>query len=1042
MTLNPMTKNNRSLGFETVFIYLTCPFGTASPKRRGTGLFVPVDFFRCALAAWVCVFFSGIVFGAGEPKKEVRTDPLRTFQFSFQSDAVHEAIRNQLTFLHKVAPGVEEVGAQHAVADMFMDQGNYSDAARLLKVLAETPTKDPYFRYSILMRLAVCQMHLGRYNDAIGYYTAVLEGPVRALVPESMIGLAVAQLSAGDSEGAYRRYREVAALYPAYKSHPRYMLPMGLIQWQARKFQAALDSLLRDDLNPASQYFAGLCYRQLKRYPEACGVFRRITQEHPDTVWADRARFELGETFYTQGDFLLAAHTFSEIYLAHRSREWDNLALYRLACCDIRLKKFKDAETRLDQLVVRKLDPSLAANAQFLLTDALAAQNEFSKIIRLLKRNPDTKRASENTYRMIWAHAAQGEFEKAVGLAQKFLSESEDPELSPRMLLLQAYAYERLGKRAEAFATYQLVTEHFPTTPYAARAAELSAINFFRSGEYKSIASQVGSLWRRVDPDIQKKFPETIYWMGHAALRLRDYGQAQKLFQEFVRMAPPEHNWLSQGLRAQALAYAMDKSVKDALPVLQRAFQSAHEADNRALMAQLTMDTANILFNSGKYEDAASYYRRLEQVDPKNDQRPFALYQQALSLYRAEYYNDAADAWERMASQYPRDPRAGESLFRASRTRFELGKYLEAVVGYQKLVRDFPKSPWNRDARFQIGQAYFNAKEWTKAIEAYQDFKMMFPNDPELPQVGNYVQLASYNSGMSVAEMEEKFRGQVKTPVLADVYWREGAKLYNDKKYDEARDNFQKILYEFPSSSWAAQASFYRAESLFYQDNFKDAASAYESFLQGFPGNANVAPGQFRLGVCYFSLNNFDRSAAVFEEFAQTFPSDELAKNAVLNTAISYARLGDVDKTTLMYLAYAQRYPDADDVGAAMIQLGQFLEKVGQESRALETYRRVPPKRPEHPQALYLLAQLHKSLSEPVGEKNAYEQLIKVSAKSDPYRIAGLLALADIYLVANDAAGALSVYSDVEKNAADDASRTLAQQQGAAIRAALSGGGQ
>jgi hypothetical protein len=48
----------------------------------------------------------------------------------------------------------------------------------------------------------------------------------------------------------------------------------------------------------------------------------------------------------------------------------------------------------------------------------LAAQNEFSKIIRLLKRNPDTKRASENSYRLIWAHAAQGEFEKAVGLAQ------------------------------------------------------------------------------------------------------------------------------------------------------------------------------------------------------------------------------------------------------------------------------------------------------------------------------------------------------------------------------------------------------------------------------------------------------------------------------------------------------------------------------------------------------------------------------------------------------------------------------------------------
>ncbi len=1035
-----MNKINRSLGFLTGLrdISLTCPFGTSSRKRRG----LPRSLGGGRFVVLVCLSFSGVVFGAGEQKKEVRSDPLRTFQFSFQSEAVQDAVRNQLTFLHKVAPGVEEVGAQHTVADMLMDQGNYSDAARLLKVLADVPSKDSYFRYSILLRLAACQMHLGRYNDAVGYYTSVMEGPVRALVPESMIGLAVAQLSTGDSEGAYRRYREVAALYPAFKSHPRYMLPMGLIQWQARKFQAALDSLLRDDRNPASHYFAGLCYRQLKRYPEASGVFRRITQEHPNTVWADRARFELGETFYTQGDFLLAAHTFSEIYLAHRSRDWDNLALYRLACCDIRLKKFKDAEARLDQLVVRKLEPSLAANVQFLLTDSLAAQNEFGKIIRLLKRGSDSKRALENSYRLIWAHAAQGDYEKAVGLAKQFLKESEDPELSPRTLLLQAYAYERLGKRAEAFAAYQLVTEHFPTTPYAARAAELSAINFFRAGEYKSISSQVGSLWRRVDPEVQKRFPETLYWMGHAAMRLRDYGLAQNLFQDFVKMAPPEHNWLSQGLRAQALAFAMDKSVKDALPVLQRAFQSAQEADNRPLMAQLTLDTANILFNSGKYEDAASYYRRLEQVDPKNDQRPFALYQQALSLYRAEYYNDAADAWERMSSQYPRDSRAGESLFRASRTRFELGKYLESVAGYQKLVRDFPKSAWIRDARFQIGQAYFNAKEWTKAIKAYQDFKTLFPADPELAQVGNYIQLASYNSGMSVAEMEEMFRGQVKTPVLADVYWREGAKLFNDKKYDQARDNFQKILYEFPSSSWAPQASYYRAESLFYQDNFKDAASAYESFLQGFPGNANQAPAQFRLGVCYFSLNNFERSAAVFEEFSQTFPSDELAKNAVLNTAISYSRLGDVDKTTLTYLAYAERFPGADDVGAAIIQLGQFLEKVGQESRALETYRRVPPKRPEYPQALYLLARLHKSLSEPVGEKNAYEQLIKVSAKSDPYRIAGLLALADIYLVANDAEGALSVYGDVEKNATDEASRGLAQQQLAAIRAALAGAGQ
>jgi TolA-binding protein len=993
---------------------------------------------RFVLLGSLFIFLGSTRLFAADSKNEARADPLRAFQFKFQQRAAEEAVRDYLGFLHKVAPGVEEIGSQYAVADMFMDLENFEEAARLLKILAESPTKDAYFRYSVMGRLAICLMRLGNYNEALGYYKTITDGPVKALVPEALIGLAMATLSTGDTNGAYLRFRELTALFPAYKTHPRYMLPLGLIQWQMRKYQGALDYFLRDDRNPGSQYFAGLCYRQLKRYPEASGTFRRITQEYPDTEWSDRARFELGETFYMQGDFLLAAHTFEDIYLTHRSPLWDNIALYRWASCNVRMKKFGEAEQHLSAINQRKIDPALSANVGYLLTESLAAQDKIPKIISLLRKESRKKQSMENTYRLIWARAAQGDFQKAVNLSNDFLNRGEDPELTPRTLLLQAYSFERLGKGAEAFATYQLVAEHFSNTPYAAKAAELSCINFFRAGEYKSISTQVSSLWRQVDPDIQKRFPETIYWMGHASMKLRDFPQAQKLFKEFVSIAPPGHPWMSEGLRAQALSYAMGNSIKDALPVLQRAYQNAQETENKALMAKLTLDTANILFNSGnRYEDAVSYYRRLEQIDPNNEKIPFALYQQALSLYRAEYYNEAADTWEKLSQLYPRDDRAAESLFRASRTRFELGKYPEAISGYQTLARNFPKSTFVRDARFQIGQAYFNAKDWPKAIESYLDFQTRYPTDSELPQVGNYIQLASYNSGMSVKEMEEKFRGETKTPVLADVYWREGAKNFNDKNYDAARDNFQKILYEFPSSSWASQASFYRAESLFLQENYKDAVPSYESFLQGFPGNANVAPAQFHLGVSYFSLNNFDRSAAVFEEFSKTFPKDELAKSAVLNAAISYSRVGDVEKTTLAYLNYAALFPDAEDVGIAYIQLGQFLEKVGQESRALEAYARVPQKLPEYPQALYLLARLHKSLSEPAGERQSYQALLKVPAKSDPYRIAGILALADLYLAANDADQALAVYADVLKNAKDESSRTLAEQQISAIRAAV-----
>jgi predicted negative regulator of RcsB-dependent stress response len=97
----------------------------------------------------------------------------------------------------------------------------------------------------------------------------------------------------------------------------------------------------------------------------------------------------------------------------------------------------------------------------------------------------------------------------------------------------------------------------------------------------------------------------------------------------------------------------------------------------------------------------------------------------------------------------------------------------------------------------------------------------------------------------------------------------------------------------------------------------------------------------------------------------------------------------------------------------------------------------VPEKRPEYAQSLYLLARLYKNLSEPAGEKLAYESLRAVPAKGDLYRIAGILALADLFVAANDAPKALAAYEDVKKNATDEASRSLAQQQISAIRAIL-----
>jgi hypothetical protein len=310
--------------------------------------------------------------------------------------------------------------------------------------------------------------------------------------------------------------------------------------------------------------------------------------------------------------------------------------------------------------------------------------------------------------------------------------------------------------------------------------------------------------------------------------------------------------------------------------------------------------------------------------------------------------------------------------------------------------------------------------------------------------VGNYIQLASYNSGMSVAEMEEKFRGQVKTPVLADVYWREGAKLLTTKNTTRRGTTSRKFCMNSPVRRGRPRRRFIGRNRCFIRTISKTRRHAYESFLQGFPGNANTGPGQFRLGVCYFSLNNFERSAAVFEEFSQTFPFGRIGEKRRVKHRHFLFPVGRCGKNHLdvfgLRPALSGRGRCGRRVSFSWAVFGKGRPgKPGSgnlSARSAETAG-VPP-------GPVFVGPPAQKFSEPVGEKNAYEQLaLKVSAKSDPYRIAGLLALADIYLAANDAEGALAVYGDVlKKTRPMKPAVRLAQQQMAAIRAAHGGWGQ
>lgn len=975
-------------------------------------------------AAFLLLLQSALPARAAKPASDPVTQSM-TFEFS--SGQMEEALTDFLKFVQGKAPGLDGLRAQYLVADLLMQSGRYEKAAEILQKLAAVAVGEEFFNVSVLQRLADCYLHQGLFQQAADTYTATSNRGVKALVPEAVLGLAVTSLAMGDKDQAYLRLQELLAFYPAYKTQTRLMLPMGLIQWENGKYEESLEFLSRNPEDPACLYFAGLSQRSLEKTVDAMATFKAVVQKFPKTPWATRAKFELGETFYRKKDYSLAVENFGP--LTQEGDFWQTLALYRLACSDMRLRRHKEAEAKLWPLQKKERGHALHPAMTYLLTESLAEQEKIDKVVQLLKEETKGKvRTPDSMYRLIWSLTAIGDHEEAIRLSNDFLNSTYDPELTPKTLIVQGYAFEKLGRDPEAAASYQLAADNFPDTPYAARALQMMSMTYFRSKQYSPVVTQVYHQWNTLPAEIRQKHPETLFWIGEAHLELKNGKEARKFYQDFLDRAPPDHALATQAMLGQAVSYAVDKDFETAVLTLQRTYQGALEAKNTALTAAVMLEIGNVFFNAKDYENAASSYRSFQQIDAKHPQMAFALYQEGLSLHRAEYYSDATAAWAKLVKNYPKDAKAPDALFRKAKTHFDLGQYPEAVKDYEQLVKSYSTSEYAKDARLQIGQCHYNAGNFAKAITHYTDFLARYPNDPQAPAVLQLLQTAYYQAKKTPDEIEKLTKDQPKSAILADIYWEEGAKLYNEKSFEKARGYFQKILSEFPSSSLAPQAGFYRAESLYLEEKFSEAIPAYENFIQYYPEDGQRSLAMFHLSVSLFNQKDYLKSADAFNAFAGEFPDDPMAKNANLNVAICYAKAQELDKAVAAYEKYISLYSGADDLGAVYLQMGQLLEKAAREAQAAKAYRRTPKNLPEYPEAVFGAGRASRTINDTEAEREAYEDLRANAPKNDPYRIAGLLQLAEIYLTQNKTAQAVEVYKDVAQNG-DEQSAAAAQEQ-------------
>ena len=91
------------------------------------------------------------------------------------------------------------------------------------------------------------------------------------------------------------------------------------------------------------------------------------------------------------------------------------------------------------------------------------------------------------------------------------------------------------------------------------------------------------------------------------------------------------------------------------------------------------------------------------------------------------------------------------------------------------------------------------------------------------------------------------------TPILpAEELYQLGETELGNQRYDEARQNFRKIVERHPNSAYAARARFLVGEAFYREGEFDKAVREFEAFLAFFPQHQIADLVQFRLAMSYY----------------------------------------------------------------------------------------------------------------------------------------------------------------------------------------------
>jgi len=313
-----------------------------------------------------------------------------------------------------------------------------------------------------------------------------------------------------------------------------------------------------------------------------------------------------------------------------------------------------------------------------------------------------------------------------------------------------------------------------------------------------------------------------------------------------------------------------------------------------------TQQEIESLIEANKLTEAQTQIEQLKATYSRDPQLPEALYWIA-HRYRLEHkWDQAINLYNQIIQDYPDSQSASRATLGIARvgvlSLLVAKDYDGAQQALDELLADFTGHPDLPETVYKIAEGFRWGHRWEQARSLYEQVKQDYPNTlyasraelaiANLDVVSSLVAKNYADAKKYLDEMINNFPDHPDLP--EDLYWiAEGYRWAH--KWEQAKDLYQKIIKDYPESSYADRANVAKAKveilKLIELRKFSLAENALNELITNFEGHPDLPEALFWIARQYEWESKYEEAYRIHKQVVSQYPGSTFADEARLGEA-------------------------------------------------------------------------------------------------------------------------------------------------------------